>query len=354
MRQTHYSDNQYYYTQKWNKGVCLQTITDYSPFGVTLDGRTMQGDAYRYGFNGMEKDDEVKGEGNSVNYKYRMHDPRVGRFFAVDPLSPKYPHNSPYSFSENIIISHVELEGLEKALAKIGRASNVGTGKLIICTSENVAEIAKKSVEGTMFDYMFVESLEDAKKYAQEYMEEHCFDNLDMLVYFNHSSAEGVTVHRKRMQSEYGHESDPPEKKDKVTQQNLSDFVEGNEMTDGNLYETGIFVDIANMVKTNGTYVQLSCLVRDKDGGWGENLSKSTKHRFNIYVNGDYSSTFPKKMFGIPLTSTTCYKEGWFLYPQNSGTEQPLNNSIEINGNTGEVSPSTPNYEAPPGSRCWN
>jgi RHS repeat-associated protein len=50
---------------------------------------------------GQEHDDEVKGEGNSVNYKYRMHDPRVGRFFAVDPLSPKYPPNSTYAFSEN-------------------------------------------------------------------------------------------------------------------------------------------------------------------------------------------------------------------------------------------------------------
>jgi RHS repeat-associated protein len=69
--------------------------------------------AYRYGFQGQEKDDEVKGEGNSVNYKYRMHDPRIGRFFAVDPLAGKYPHNSPYAFSENRVIDGVELEGLE-------------------------------------------------------------------------------------------------------------------------------------------------------------------------------------------------------------------------------------------------
>ena len=70
--------------------------------------------AYTYGFQGQEKDDEVKGEGNSVNYKYRMHDPRLGRFFAVDPLSPSYPHNSPYAFSENSTIAFIELEGLEK------------------------------------------------------------------------------------------------------------------------------------------------------------------------------------------------------------------------------------------------
>jgi LysM repeat protein len=42
-----------------------------------------------------------------------MHDPRIGRFFARDPLAPKYPHNSPYAFSENRVIDAVELEGLE-------------------------------------------------------------------------------------------------------------------------------------------------------------------------------------------------------------------------------------------------
>src|SRR5690606_34182076 len=71
---------------------------------------------YRYGFQGQEKDDEVKGKGNSVNYTYRMHDPRLGRFFAVDPLAMKYPWNSPYLFSENIVIHTRELEGLEKSL----------------------------------------------------------------------------------------------------------------------------------------------------------------------------------------------------------------------------------------------
>jgi RHS repeat-associated protein len=84
------------------------------PFGMLLpDRHGSAADAYRYGFQGQESDDEVKGEGNSVNYKYRMHDPRIGRFFAIDPLAPKYHHNSPYAFSENRVIASVELEGLE-------------------------------------------------------------------------------------------------------------------------------------------------------------------------------------------------------------------------------------------------
>ncbi|MCJ8288369.1 MAG: hypothetical protein HRT58_21905 [Crocinitomicaceae bacterium] len=43
-----------------------------------------------------------------------MHDTRIGRFFAVDPLAPKYSYNSPYAFSENRVIDAIELEGLEQ------------------------------------------------------------------------------------------------------------------------------------------------------------------------------------------------------------------------------------------------
>ena len=80
---------------------------------MLLPNRHGSTDSYRYGFQGQEKDDEVKGEGNSINYKFRMHDPRIGRFFATDPLEKKYSYNSPYAFSENRVIDGIELEGKE-------------------------------------------------------------------------------------------------------------------------------------------------------------------------------------------------------------------------------------------------
>ncbi|QYS87876.1 hypothetical protein JJC03_13285 [Flavobacterium oreochromis] len=86
---------------------------NYYPFGSLVPNRHGYSKDYRYGFQGQEKDDQIKGEGNSLNYEFRMHDPRLGRFFAIDPLAPKYPHNSPYAFSENRVIDGVELEGLE-------------------------------------------------------------------------------------------------------------------------------------------------------------------------------------------------------------------------------------------------
>jgi RHS repeat-associated protein len=70
----------------------------------------------RYLFQGQEMDDEVKGEGNSVNYTFRMHDPRLGRFFAIDPLADQFPYYSPYQFCSNSPILAVEFEGLESSV----------------------------------------------------------------------------------------------------------------------------------------------------------------------------------------------------------------------------------------------
>jgi RHS repeat-associated protein len=76
--------------------------------------------SYRYGVQGQESDNEVKGEGNSISFDFRVHDPRIGRFLSVDPLSGQYPHNSPYAFAENKVLQFVELEGGEITLPRYG------------------------------------------------------------------------------------------------------------------------------------------------------------------------------------------------------------------------------------------
>jgi RHS repeat-associated protein len=85
----------------------------YYPFGMPMPDRKSGSQSYRFSFQGQEKDDEIKGQGNSLNYEYRMHDPRIGRFFATDPLECYFAYNSPYAFSENRVIDGVEFEGLE-------------------------------------------------------------------------------------------------------------------------------------------------------------------------------------------------------------------------------------------------
>jgi RHS repeat-associated protein len=69
---------------------------------------------YRYGFNGKEEDDEVKGDGNQQDYGMRIYDPRLGRFLSVDPVSDAYPWNSTFSYSEGDPINYVDIDGLEQ------------------------------------------------------------------------------------------------------------------------------------------------------------------------------------------------------------------------------------------------
>ncbi|WP_353779237.1 RHS repeat-associated core domain-containing protein [Winogradskyella sp. 3972H.M.0a.05] len=56
-------------------------------------------DDYRYGFQGQEKDDEIKGKGNSYDYGNRFHDPRVGRWLSLDAVSKSHQGN--YNFASN-------------------------------------------------------------------------------------------------------------------------------------------------------------------------------------------------------------------------------------------------------------
>ncbi len=90
--------------------VGIRTCSDYSPFGVELDGRTVSG-GYRFGFQNQEKDDELKGEGNSINYSFRINDPRLGRWLSMDRLTHLLVNQSPFCFVVNSPIRTIDLDG---------------------------------------------------------------------------------------------------------------------------------------------------------------------------------------------------------------------------------------------------
>jgi RHS repeat-associated protein len=90
-------------------------VQDYYAFGMQMPGRKWSG-GYRYGFNGMEKINEIAGIGNHIDFKFRGYDPRTGRFWSVDPLFRSYPWNSTYAFAENDVIRSIDLEGRERSI----------------------------------------------------------------------------------------------------------------------------------------------------------------------------------------------------------------------------------------------
>jgi RHS repeat-associated protein len=86
---------------------------NYYTFGSPMNARQFNLASSRYGFNGKESDNEVKGTGNEVDYGMRIYDPRIGKFLSVDHLTSKYPHYSPYHFAGNTPIIAKDIDGNE-------------------------------------------------------------------------------------------------------------------------------------------------------------------------------------------------------------------------------------------------
>jgi RHS repeat-associated protein len=89
------------------------SFSDYYPFGMLVPNRHGSSDSYRYGFNGKENDNEIMGEGNFQDYGERSYNPRIGRFFSVDPLSKVFPMLSSYQYAANSPIANIDLDGRE-------------------------------------------------------------------------------------------------------------------------------------------------------------------------------------------------------------------------------------------------
>jgi len=81
----------------------VSSAQDYYSFGMAMPGRGFSSGSYRYGFNGKENDNEVKGQGNQVDFGARIYDPRLGRWLSTDP--DKRGWYNPYqSFGNNPVL----------------------------------------------------------------------------------------------------------------------------------------------------------------------------------------------------------------------------------------------------------
>jgi len=105
------------------------TASDYYPFGMTMPGRKYQqgSSTYRYGFNGQEKSDEIKGEGNSYTAEFWEYDPRIGRRWNLDP-KPNLAI-SPYAAYENNPIRFSDVYGDSIIIGNIYEKNKNGTYK---------------------------------------------------------------------------------------------------------------------------------------------------------------------------------------------------------------------------------
>ena len=92
------------------------------PFGSVMSERSFSSGDYRYGFNGKESDDEVKGSKNSLDFGARIYDPRLGRFLSLDPRIREFPDLSPYVYAANNPIFLIDENGEGPTRAEINRS----------------------------------------------------------------------------------------------------------------------------------------------------------------------------------------------------------------------------------------
>lgn len=145
------------------------SANNYYPFGSIMDKDiNLSSSQYRFGFNGQEKDDEITGvTGSHLNFKYRMYDSRIARFFAVDPLTAKYPYWTPYQFAGLTPIWARELEGLEPYITREeleelpeGHIEHQGFSK-------SIAELRHKDRSGEIF---YLAPKEDSPTHMRNYI----------------------------------------------------------------------------------------------------------------------------------------------------------------------------------------
>ncbi|MCC7296769.1 MAG: RHS repeat-associated core domain-containing protein [Bacteroidia bacterium] len=86
----------------------------YTPFGSVMQGRAYSSTAYRFGFNGKEK--EADGTADNYDFGARIYDGRLGRWLAVDPSFRELCNVSVYKFSANSPIIYNDPTGKKEFL----------------------------------------------------------------------------------------------------------------------------------------------------------------------------------------------------------------------------------------------
>ncbi len=97
----------------------LRVYNNYYGYGMLHPGRHYSTEGYRYGFNGQEMDNEVheeatagtSGTANSYDFEARIYDPRLGRWWGIDPMASSAESHSSYEGYFSDPISYIDSDG---------------------------------------------------------------------------------------------------------------------------------------------------------------------------------------------------------------------------------------------------
>jgi len=314
---------------------------------MLVPNRHEASESYRYGFQNQEKDDEVKGEGNSINYTFRMHDPRVGRFFSRDPLEGKYPWYSPYQFSGNRPIDAIELEGAEPGVV-------VGSARQVAAANQFNANIPLDKQNWTAFQLTSIKKaltdLQNHKKLGNKIkvllLQAHAssgsmriFEGADGIVdtqalnvgdtYMTDDGPLNYTQVSRFYIPELERINAIKSKREKSKE--MADFKNNDKVK-----EIDSFLALVNEIEDGGTLILNGCHIFSEETGkeLSDGILKLTNKRINIlgpqdYVSDIYPPSGGKSMFGGGLIPDIYEKDGYML------NSEPTGKTLQLNG-TGE------------------
>src|SRR5690554_756067 len=254
------------------KAVC----NDLNVSGISCVG------SYRYGFNSMEKDDNIKGEGNSYDFGARIYDPRVGRWLSRDPQAGKYTSWSPYHFGYNNPIITIDPNGEEN---------------IIVVNLDNHGDRMKKEM-GLNVDIQFVDDANSLINYINsgstsnsELSEKRLDDKVTDLIIYSH----GVVAGHRNGDSELG----------SITPAIYS----GDSETNNKFMITGETIDKIDPKAVQYGNCKLESCNSATNNSSGESLASKVSEKFQDTVTGLYGKSDYAKIYDSKTIHALKY--GW-------------------------------------------
>ena len=118
-----------------------------------MPGRTLSAEDYRFGFNGKENLNDVKGIGKLQDFGARIYDTRLGRWLTLDGKSSSKQFESNYSFVKNNPIIFLDPDGYSEFYSVTGKwigTDGSGTKDKVLVTSKDlvnaISEVTKSGL----------------------------------------------------------------------------------------------------------------------------------------------------------------------------------------------------------------
>lgn len=308
---------------------------------------------YRFGYNGMEKDNAVKGNGNSYTTEFRQYDPRLGRWLSLDPLMHEFPWMSPYVAFNNNPIFFIDPLGLEGEPGdgdpRIYYNPNGSVGNVIVLVPNSVTgrgEFANniyrsvtrnKLMKHSTFDIILASNIELANELMDEYLMRTGINQLRTLVYNDHGDPIGIRVYLRGFKNPETGENRPVE--NYVNAKNI--YGHG---APSSVYAASELIALLSKVGNSGSIVMAVCFSGYNTDIGEAILNQPTINDVNLYLNGDlttmkhtpnHNGPFEGRLSGIFLIEDENFDVGWRLFNKNSSVSIPQ--ATITNKNVGNI-----------------